>query len=207
MTIEDRLTTLGTLWSVWAEYGLAMTEEQWARPTRLGAWDVRSLYAHAASWPAAFPSLVGGVRDAEPTHATAAALLRDFNAPDGNAHRLRDWSAAKAREDAAKYRTAQMVEQFAGAGPGAIAAARPLGPVAVDYFGQAILRLGEVVSIGILEATVHLLDLERALGRPPDVPAEGLAHTTAVLAAMAPPVDFIEAATGRSAPDLLPVLT
>jgi hypothetical protein len=58
-----------------------------------------------------------------------------------------------------------------------------------------------------MEATVHLLDLQRALGRPPDVPADGLAHTTAVLAAMAPPVDFIEAATGRTTADLFPVLT
>jgi uncharacterized protein (TIGR03083 family) len=207
MTIEDRLTTLDTLWSVWAEHGPAMTNEQWARPTRLGAWNIRSLYAHAGSWPYAFTSLVDRVRAAEPTHATAAALLRDFNAPDGVAHRLRDWAAAGAREDAAKYSTTQMVERFASAGPSAIAAARRLGPVAVDYFGQAILRLDEAVSIGIMEATVHLLDLQRALGRPPNVPADGLAHTAALLAAMAPPVDFIEAATGRQAADPFPVLT
>jgi uncharacterized protein (TIGR03083 family) len=208
MTIDDRLTTLDTLWSVWAEHGLAMTDEQWGRPTRLGTWDVRSLYAHAGSWPfAILPSLVDRVRDAEPTHATAAALLRDFNAPDGPANRFRDWNAAGAREDAARYSTAQMVEQFAGAGPRAITTARRLGPVAVDYVGQAVIRLDEAVSIGIMEATVHLLDLQRALGRPPDVPAEGLAHTTALLAEMAPPVDFIEAATGRSAADLFPVLT
>jgi uncharacterized protein (TIGR03083 family) len=208
MTIEDRLTTLDTLWSSWAAQGLAMTDEQWGRPTRLGTWDVRSLYAHAGSWPFAYlPSLVDRVRDAEPTHATAAALLRDFNAPDGNANRLRDRVAAGARDDAAKYSTAQMVEQFAGAGPRAIATARRLGPVAVDYFGQAILRLDEAVSIGIMEATVHLLDLQRALGQPPNVPADGLTHTTALLAEMAPPVDFIEAATGRSAADLFPVLT
>jgi uncharacterized protein (TIGR03083 family) len=207
MTIENRLTTLDTLWSVWAEHGLAMTDERWGRPTRLGTWHVRSLYAHVGAWPLAFTSLVDRVRDAEPTHATAAALLHDFNTPDGSANRLRDWSAARAREDAAKYSTAELVEQFASAGPQAIVTARQLGPVAVDYFGQAILRLDEAVSIGIMEATVHLLDLQRALGQTPNVPAEGLAHTTALLAEMAPPVDFIEAATGRSAADLFPVLT
>jgi len=184
-----------------------MTDEQWGRPTRLGTWDVRSLYAHAGSWPFAFTSLVDRVRDAEPTHDTAAALLRDFNTPDGNANRLRDRVAAGAREDAATYSTAQMVERFAGAGPRAIATARQLGPVAVDYFGQAILRLDEAVSIGIMEATVHLLDLQRALGQPPNVPADGLAHTAALLAEMAPPIDFIEAATGRSTAHLFPVLT
>jgi uncharacterized protein (TIGR03083 family) len=207
MTIDDRLTTVGALWSVWAEHGRAMTDEQWAQPTRLGAWDVRSLYAHAGSWPSGFTGLLDQVRDAEPTHATAAVLLRQFNAPDGVAHRLRDWNAAGARETAAKYSTAQIVEQFAGAGPRAIAAARGVGPVAVDYFGQAILRLDEVVSIGILEATVHLLDLQRALGQPLNVPADGLAHTAALLAEMAPPIDLIEAATGRGPADPFPVLT
>src|SRR5882724_5958864 len=133
----DRLTTLDSLWSAWAEHGRAMTAEQWALPTRLGAWDVRSLYAHAAFWPRAFAGLVGGVSEAATTHRTAAALLRDFNAPDGVAHRLRDWSAANAREDAAKHSTEEMVELFAGVGPGAIVAARGLGEVAIDYFGQA----------------------------------------------------------------------
>jgi uncharacterized protein (TIGR03083 family) len=207
MRMEERLTTLGTLWSAWAQHGRTMTDEQWDRPTRLGAWDARSLYAHAALWPLLLTGLADRVRDAEPTHATAAALLRDFNAPDGVAHRQRDWAAANAREDATKHGTAELVERFAGTGPQAIATARRLGPVAVDYFGQAILRLDEAISIAVLEATVHLLDLQRALGRPPEVPADGLAHTTALLAEMAPPVDFVEAATGRRPADMFPVLS
>jgi uncharacterized protein (TIGR03083 family) len=207
MTIEERLTTLDTLWSVWAQQGLAMTDEQWTLPTRLGTWDVRSLYAHVGSLPAAFTGLADWVRDAEPTHATAAALLRDFNAPDGAAHRFRDWAAAGARDDAAKHSTAQLVERFADAGPQAIATARRLGPVTVDYFGQAVVPFAEAASIAIMEATAHLLDLQRALGRPPDVPAAGLAHTTSLLAEMAPPVDFIEAATGRRPADPFPILT
>jgi uncharacterized protein (TIGR03083 family) len=207
MTIDDRLTTLDTLWSVWVRQGRAMTDDQWRRPTRLGDWDVRSLYAHATFWPFGLSMLVDRVREAEPTHATAAALLRDFNAPDGVAHTMRDRTATDARENAAKFSTAQMVEQFAGTGPRAIVAARQLGPVVVDYFGQGLLRLDEAVSIGVLEATVHLLDLQRALDQPPDVPAEGLAHTAAVLVQMAPPVDLVEAATGRSTTELFPVLS
>ncbi|MET7425776.1 maleylpyruvate isomerase family mycothiol-dependent enzyme [Dactylosporangium sp. NPDC005555] len=207
MTIDDRLTTLDELWSAWAERGRAMTDEQWQRPTRLGDWDVRSLYAHAGSWPWMLSILIDRVRDTEPTHVTAAALLQDFNAPNGIAHRGRDNVAAGAREDAAGYSTAQMVEQFAGSGPRAIATARQLGPVVVDYFGRALLRLDEAVSIGIVEATVHLLDLQRALGQPPEVPVEGLTHTAAVIVQMAPPVDFIEAATGRGTTDLFPVLS
>lgn len=207
MTFGDRLTTLDTLWAAWAEQGRATTEEQWVLPTRLGAWDVRSLYAHASSWPRAFTSLVTMVREAEPTYATAAELLRVFNAPDGVAHRMRDWSAARSREEAAKYSTAELVEQFAVAGPQAITTARELGDVAVDYYGQAVLHLDAVVSIGVMEATVHLLDLQNALGQAPDVPSSGLTQTAALLAEMAPPVTFIEAATGRSTTSPFPVLT
>jgi uncharacterized protein (TIGR03083 family) len=207
MLIDHRLDVLDALWSVWAGLGQAMTDEQWRRPTRLGDWDVRSLFAHAGSWPFGFTMLVDQARDAPATHATAAALLREFNAPDGIAHRNRQTVAAGARQDAATYSTAQMVEQFAVAGPRAIAAARRLGPVVVDYFGLASLRLDEAVSIGILEATVHLLDLRHALGQPPDCPLEGLAHTAAILAEMAPAVDFIEAATGRSKAEVFPILS
>lgn len=120
------------------------------------------------------------MHDVEPTHPTAAALLRDFTRPDGIAKRGADQVAATARERAASYSAAQMIEQFADTGPEAIAKARQLGPVVVDYFGVAMLRLDEVASIGILEATVHMLDLRRTLDLPPDVPIEGLAHTAAV---------------------------
>jgi hypothetical protein len=152
---------------------------------------------HAASWPAMLSTLTDRVRNAEPAVPTAAALLRYFNAPDGIAHTMRDKVASDAREDAARYSTAEILERFAVTGPRAIAAARQLGSVVIDYFG-ALMRLEEAVSIGILEATVHLLDLHSALGRAAEVPAEALTHTVAVLVQMAPPVDFIEAATGRS---------
>jgi hypothetical protein len=207
VTIDERLNTLETLWRNWAEHGRAMTGEHWRRPTRLGDWDVRSLYAHAGSWPVGLSFLVDRERDAEPTHPTAAALLRDFNAPGGVANSKRDRVASGAREDAATYTTGQMVEAFAERGPGAIAAARRLGPVVVDYFGLAMLRLDEAVSIGIVEATVHLLDLKRALDEAPEVPADGLAHTVGVLVQIPSPVDLVEAATGRAGTDLFPLLS
>jgi uncharacterized protein (TIGR03083 family) len=207
MTLDDRLSTLDALWSVWAAHGTSMTEEQWLRPTRLGDWDVRALFAHHGAWPFMLSTLLTRVHEGEPTHETAAALLRDFNAPDGVAHAKRQAVADGAREDAERYGTAAVVEQFTTNGPRALESARGLGPVVVDYFGYAVLRLEEAISIGVLEATVHLLDLQRALGQEPDVPPAGLAHTAEILAAMAPPVDFIEAATGRSAAGPFPVLS
>jgi uncharacterized protein (TIGR03083 family) len=206
MRHQDRLTTLGQLWAAWDRRGQALSAEQWERPTRLGDWTARMLYAHAAGWPLGFAHLVGQVCEVEPTHATAAALLGDFNRPGGIATSQADRVAARAREIASTSTPAQLIEQFAVTGPQAIATARRLGPVVVDYFGRAMLPLEEAVGIGILEATVHLLDLQRALGVPPDLPAAGVEHTVGLLAEMAPPVDFIELATGRSSVTLFPVL-
>jgi uncharacterized protein (TIGR03083 family) len=206
MTPEDRLIALGLLWAAWEQQGRALSADQWQQPTRLGDWTVRMLYAHAASWPVGFAHLVGQVRQVAPTHASAAELLGEFNRPGGIATSQADRVAAAAREDAATYTPAQLIEQFSVTGPQAIARARELGPVVVDYFGRAMLALAEAVSIGILEATVHLLDLRRALEVPPDVPRAGLEHTVGLLATMTPPVDFIELATGRSQVAFFPVL-
>jgi uncharacterized protein (TIGR03083 family) len=206
MTPEDRLTALGLLWAAWEHQGRGLAADQWQQPTRLGDWTVRMLYAHAASWPVGFAHLVGQVRQVAPTHASAAELLGEFNQPGGIATRQADRVAAAAREDAAAYTPAQLIEPFAVTGPQAIARARELGSVVVDYFGRAMLALDEAVSIGILEATVHLLDLQRALEVPPDVLGAGLEHTVGLLATMTPPVDFIELATGRSQVALFPVL-
>jgi uncharacterized protein (TIGR03083 family) len=206
MRRRDRLTTLARLWTAWSRQGRALSAEQWERPTRLGDWTVRMLYAHAAGWPVGFSRLVGTVRDTEPTHATAAALLGDFNRPGGVATSEAGDVAARARETASARAPAELVERFAVTGPQAIATARRLGPVVVDYFGRAMLPLEEAVGIGILEATVHLLDLQRALGARPELPADGVEHTVALLAQMAPPVDFIELATGRGSATVFPVL-
>jgi uncharacterized protein (TIGR03083 family) len=206
MTPEDRLTTLGLLWAAWDHQGRGLSADQWQRPTRLGDWTVRMLYAHAASWPVGFAHLVGQVRQVAPTHASAAELLSEFNRPGGIATSQAGRVAVGAREDAATYTPAQMIEPFSETGPQAITTARQLGSVVVDYFGRAMLALAEAVSIGILEATVHLLDLQHALELPPDVPLAGLEHTVGLLAALAPPVDFIELATGRSQVEVFPVL-
>jgi hypothetical protein len=66
--------------------------------------------------------------------------------------------------------------------------------------------LSEGLRIVLLEATVHLLDIQRALGQPPELPGTALAHTASLLAEVAPGVELIEVATGRSATSPFPVL-
>ena len=73
MTLDDRLSTLDRLWAVWAAHGRSMTDGQWRAPTRLGDWDVRSLYAHHGAWPFALSMLVDRVVGDEPTHVTRTA--------------------------------------------------------------------------------------------------------------------------------------
>ncbi|GIF21537.1 uncharacterized protein (TIGR03083 family) [Actinoplanes tereljensis] len=207
MTFDERLGALDELWAVWAAVGAGLSDADWKLSTRLDGWDLRALWAHAAGWPFGFSMLVGRVTDDKVTHPLAADLLREFNEPGGIANTGRDQVSRSGRDDARKYTIEQLVGQFATAGPEAIVAARELGPVTVDYFGRAVLPLGEAVSIGIVEATVHLLDVQRALGRTPEVPEAGLAHSADVIAQIAPPVDFVEAATGRASTDLFPVLS
>ncbi|MGH4007470.1 MAG: hypothetical protein ACRDTH_04765 [Pseudonocardiaceae bacterium] len=57
-----------------------------------------------------------------------------------------------------------------------------------------------------MEATVHLLDIQRALDHPPVVPPPALQATVQLLAELAPAIELIEAATGRSTHSPLPVL-
>ena len=96
MRPEERLTTLGLLWAAWARQGRALAAEQWQRPTRLGDWTVRMLYAHAAGWPRGLAHLVRQVREVPATHASAAGLLGDFNRPGGIATSQADSVAAAA---------------------------------------------------------------------------------------------------------------
>jgi hypothetical protein len=53
---------------------------------------------------------------------------------------------------------------------------------------------------------MHGLDLADALRHVADLPARAVAHTVDVLAQVAEPVEFIDAATGRSSTRVLPIL-
>jgi hypothetical protein len=139
---------------------------------------------------------------------TAAEILRQYNVPDGVAHSMAQVVEDRAAGDARRLGRSKLVERFEGPARAAIDALRRGGP---DFLvpwpqTQGLVRLEEGVRIVMLEAVVHLLDVSRAVGRAPVVPELALRHTVALLAELARPVDFIEAATGRSAVSPLPVL-
>lgn len=70
----------------------------------------------------------------------------------------------------------------------------------------AVVTLGEALKIVLMEATVHLLDAQRALDHPLFVPALALKDTAQLLLELTSAVEFIEAASGRSTQSPLPVL-
>jgi Mycothiol maleylpyruvate isomerase N-terminal domain len=139
---------------------------------------------------------------------TAADVLRQFNAPGGVAHSLAKVVADAAVADAARYSTAELIGRFRITAPQTVALLRDSGPAKILPWpaANAPVRLDEVLRIAVMEATVHLLDLLRALDRPPEVPAGALRITGNLLLDTAGPVEFLEAATGRSATSPLPVL-
>ena len=78
------------------------------------------------------------------------------------------------------------MERFERDGPAALQVLRAAGPVTVEYFVAGTIPLAEAVRIGVMEATVHLVDVQRAVGATPAVPDAALALTRDLLVAMPP---------------------
>ncbi|WP_316527753.1 maleylpyruvate isomerase N-terminal domain-containing protein [Kitasatospora brasiliensis] len=197
---------LAEVWASWAERGAALDAKDWDRPTRLPAWTVRELYAHVAPVPEMFTGLRGVVQDGPAEVTDGAGILRAYNRPGGIAHTAAEQVADAAKQAAEAVEPAVLIARFGVEGPAALAGLADLPPattVAHPLLGS--VTIGALGEVALMEATVHLLDLIAAVGGPP--PAEGaLRFTRALLAELADPVAFIEAATGRGDRPVLPVL-
>lgn len=205
---RGRLDALEQTWRVWAELGDGLTENQWSTATRCPGWDVAALYAHYSAFPRDMNAPLPLLDDPVGKPITAGELLRRFNAPDGVAHTMAETIAGQVISDAAEHTRTELVDRFSVHGPCALQRLRQAKATLVVPWPSsgALIMLGEALRIVILEATVHLLDVQRALGRPPVIPPSALTDTAQLLAELAPAVEFIEAATGRSAHSPLPVL-
>lgn len=203
---EQRLDDLQACWSWWADALGALDADDWSRPTRLEGWDVAALAAHHSMLVHLLGHLATSPVEGEPTVPTAVDMLRGFNAPGGAARDGADAIARMALDAAAATPPAQLHAVFAELAPRSIAAARSAGPTVVDYLGQGTFPLTEALTIFVLEAVVHGLDLAAAVPATRPLPATAVARTVTTLAAMADPVAFVEAATGRQRSSVLPVL-
>jgi uncharacterized protein (TIGR03083 family) len=204
---SGRLDALEQTWRVWTELGEGLTENQWSTATRCPGWTVAALYAHHSVFPrdmsAPLPS-----SDAMGDPVTAGELLRRFNAPEGVAHTMAETIADQVVSDAAEHTRRELIDRFSVHGPRALQRLRQADATLVVpwHTSGAVIMLVEALRIVLLEATVHLLDVQRALDHPPLVPPSALKDTAQLLAELAPAVEFIEAATGRSTHSPLPVL-
>jgi uncharacterized protein (TIGR03083 family) len=196
---SEPLDVLAQCWQTWRDVLTGAEPSSWSAATRSTGWDVKSLVTHHAGWVLGF----AGLRDRLVTEATettsAVALLRGFNQPGGVATEGAADIERQTREMAATLSPEQLVGAFADVAPPAVESARALGPSAVvDYVGVASMTVAEVATIGVVEATVHGVDLLDALGVPADrLPAAAFEMVIGVLVALAGPVAFIEGATGR----------
>ncbi len=208
-TFGERLDALDRTWQVWARLGATLSEGQWSAPSRCTGWDVAAVYAHHS----AFPLLLSGPGPPMPADLpdapiTAVEILRGFNAAGGAAYTMAAAVADGAVQAAAAHTRAELVERFDVQGQAAVRRLRGSEPTAVVPWpaARAGVTVVETLRIVLMEAVVHLLDVQRALDLAPDVPPSGLRQTAQLLADLAPPVNLIEAATGRSAISPLPVL-
>lgn len=203
-----RLDALEQAWQVWAQLGDDLTEEQWSRTTRCPGWDVAALYAHHSTVPLAMSSLPPLPDGPVGEPVTAVEVLRRFNAPAGVAHTMAETVADGAVSEAAQHSRRELVDRFGVVGPRALQGLRHAEATVVVPWpaAGAVVTLVEALRIVLLEVTVHLLDVQRALDLPPAAPSSALLGTVQLLAELAPAVELIEAATGRSPHSPLPVL-
>ncbi|MFJ3218872.1 maleylpyruvate isomerase N-terminal domain-containing protein [Kitasatospora sp. NPDC086801] len=203
---DDVTELLAEAWATWAERGAALDGASWGLATRLPDWTVQDLYAHVAPVPEMFAGLRDAVVDGPAELTTGAGILRFFNRPGGIAHTAAGQVAEMAKEAAAAAGPAELIARFGAEGPAALAGIADLAPattVAHPLLGT--VTVGALGEVALMEATVHLLDLIAAIGGPP--PADGALHfTRALLAEVADPVAFIEAAAGRGTAAVLPVI-
>jgi hypothetical protein len=211
-TYLTRLDALARTWQRWAAVGRDAEPHEWAAPSRCEGWDVACLFAHHSLFPLAFskpaPAAPGRTNDDEPGRLTAPQILREFNRREGAAHSMAPAVADRARADALRLSRRELVRRFSMDGHQAVNALRrtDAGTLMAWPRTKGLTPLREAVRLILLESTVHLLDVLRALDMEPVVAAGALRESAALLAETAPLVEFVEAAAGRSATNPLPVL-
>ncbi|HEY0450489.1 maleylpyruvate isomerase N-terminal domain-containing protein [Actinophytocola sp.] len=179
-------------WQDWAVLGAKLAEDEWARPTRLTGWDVRTLYAHVARSAGVLAGVLREPSDAEPERRSAAAYFASFRAVREEAARSVDAAARQA----AAAEPARIVGWLAEDGPRVLAEAEAAGAVTITTLAGTI-ALPDYLLTRLVEATVHLLDLRDAVPGPGPDPA-AVDRVADVLVGIAGPVAFVEAATGRA---------
>lgn len=205
--LSERCAFLAEVWEWWAQTLRTVDESAWLKNTRLEGWNVAALVAHHSVLVYGLGFLAARPVDAEAQTTSAGDMLRHFNEPGGLASEASGVIAEMARQQAASSSTAELAAVFTDTAPQVLSAIQTAEPVVVDYFGNGTFPLTEAVSIATMEAVVHGLDLCAALDLDSQLlPAAATRSAVTLLASIADPVQFIEAATGRVGAPVLPVV-
>jgi uncharacterized protein (TIGR03083 family) len=198
--LAGALQALEATWRVWARLGEGMDEADWSRPSRNARWTVKETYAHHSRAVLRLAEFAQAPTTLPAEHRDAASFLGQFGRRPDDAGLVE----VAAQAEAAAATPAELIATFRDLGPRAIDTARATGELVVQT-DEGRIVLSEYVRTRVVEAVLHLLDVQRDLGLPPDVPEDALRTTAHVLVDFAPPIDFVEVVTGRSNLSIFPL--
>jgi uncharacterized protein (TIGR03083 family) len=197
--VDDDFDVLEELWQRWCDLGRRLDGEAWVRPTRCEGWTVADVFAHVSQGISGLEGLATRrVVEGLPEHRSAAALLRALKPAPEVATELAEVTARRATDDASAVSRQEMINRFCRDGSQAVSEARLKRGATVDYFRHGTTTIEASVHLRIVEALIHLLDVDDALDEEINLPDAALRRTTDFLVEMTPPRVFIEFASGRS---------
>lgn len=200
LAMRQDLETLQTLWNMWVEFGERLTDEEWAHPTRNTEWDVKATYAHHAQAVGRLTEFSQSPTTLPIDHPKASNFLGQFALRPDDPRIVGEMALA----ESAAATTDELVDTFRARGPIAIKLADEAGDVVVQT-DEGRIHIYEYIRTRIVEAVIHLMDMEDGLGRPYDIPQEGLQVVSEVILGWTPLDKFIDVATGRSKENIFPV--
>ncbi len=201
----DPLLALREEYSAWSATLADLSEEDYARPTRCSAWDVKGLVGHVQRGVLRLGEAMAS-DPAPPTTHDAVTWWRAYDPDPDSVDSIE--VAEQSTAVAAGYATGhELAEAFEALWRMTLATAETIDPATLVVTFGPVLTLEEFLKTRVLEATVHRLDLEDALGQRgwgTDA-AIGIVDDILVdLLGAEPPtelgwdaVDFIETGTGR----------
>lgn len=201
----DPLLALREEYSAWSTTLADLSEEDFARPTRCAAWGVKGLVGHVQRGVLRLGEALASHPVPPATH-DAVTWWRAYDGDPDSPDSIE--VAEQSIAIAAGYPTGQELAQaFEALWRATLATAEAADSARLVVTFGPVLTLAEFLKTRVLEATVHRLDLENALGRRgwgTDA-AIGIVDDILVeLLGAEPPtelgwdaVDFIETGTGR----------
>lgn len=196
---------LDRLWREWAEVGRSLEPTQWKLETRCEGWDVAALYAHVSAGVSGLRALLEKRRLNEPAvHITAAQVMRAVKPSATAAAEIAVKVGEGATRDAESTTPESLVARFDDATEVCKLAGENIAAT-VEYFGRGPATVGAAVSLRVVEAAVHLIDLQDALKVEKTLSADAVRETERFLLDLLDPIEFLEVATGRSDRSLFPV--